>query len=229
MALVKFGQQTLNIDGVPDGHILVSESEVSQLRQVKDAYALLKRNIPIDVEEGQLASFVERGRRYDDVEKSRKDLETHSKSLEEKLQKLGKLPEGFSQERWNKYVQREQDEIFQSKIDTLTQKVYEKVQKELGVKVSIDPRFIDPSKLDSFNPDDPKAEETWYQILDEAHTAQESFVKSQVSELTPSTPSGITPQTTGTPVSSVHSPGSPMPGDKITDNGAVAGAFGRRQ
>lgn len=229
MALVKFGQQTFSIDGVPDGHVIVPEGELSRTSKIADSYAMLKKNIPVDIREEEIASFIDRGRRYDDTMKSFEESKKQLEATKGELGKLSNIPKDFSKERWDKFVQQEQDELFQTKIDALTKKVSEKVEKEFGVKATIDPRFINPEKLQSFNPDDEKAFDNWYAIMDEAHSAQESFLKDHFNVDSAPSAKPIVAADQRIAMPTIPNLGGKHPKDSVGDQGVVVGGFNRPQ
>lgn len=185
MGLVKFGQQTLNIDNIPDGSIIVSEQEYNQLRSQSNGYLLLKSKIPVGVDETQIPALLEKGSRYDQKDKEFVELSKAKADIEARLQAFNNMPKDFSIDKWNQYVKKEQDEVFSRQIDDLTKKVYERVEKETGVKYVVDFRFIPADVLKTFDPSAKDAEEKWYKILDDAHTEQLKFIESSLNQSIP--------------------------------------------
>jgi hypothetical protein len=193
MGLVKFGQLTLSVDQIPDGHVVVPESELVRLKGADNAYLSLKSKIPYGVAEDQLGSLLEKGARFDAELSQRQKFEKELGDASKKLEGFSNLPKDFSLENYNRLVADEKDRIWQGKIADLTRQVEEKVEKELHVKVKVDPRFIDQSKLEAFDPDSKTAFDDWYKILDEAHTAQENFVKDMAGKTPPAPGSAAQP------------------------------------
>ena len=187
MGLVKYGQQTLNIAEIPDGHMVISESDFNSLRGSQNAYLSLKSKIPVGIDESQLSALVEKGSRFDTVNTELSNMKGEKTQLQQKLDGFKNIPEGFSPEKWNKFVQRETAEVRQGKLDKLTAKVYEKVKEVTKQDMTVDPRFIDQEKLSSFDPDSPTAFDDYYKILDAAHTAQQDFVQKSVGNAPPPT------------------------------------------
>jgi len=228
MALVKFGQQTLNIDGVPEGMMIISESDVTRLRATNNAYDLLKSRLPVNVSEEEYGDLIEKGKRYAALSEKLDKTSDELKNTKTELGKFSNLPKDFSVEQWNKDRQRDADAVFASKIDKLTAGVYEKIKKELGVDIQVDPRFIPADTLETFDPDAADAADKWYQILDNAHTEQEKFLQSHGGNLPPTpavgqpgqTPEGATPPPVG-----LRIPGATQfnPGDRVSDGGVRVG------
>ena len=187
MGLVKFGSQTLNIPEAPDGHILIAESEVNSLKAVKNDHLILKSKIPAGIPESEIATLVEKGSRFDAINTELNTAKGQVTQLQTDLKKFDNMPKDFSVDKWKADRTRESDEIWQGKIDVLTKDVMTEVEKEFGQKFEIDMRFIDPAKLEIFDPDGKDSKKEWRQLLDEAHTAQENFIRSKI-EGTPAQP-----------------------------------------
>ena len=98
MGLVRFGAQTLNIEQVPDGHVIVTDSELANLRNVQNSYLTLKSSIPPGVDVTQIQSIVEKGQRYDGEAKLRADAEKKIGDLNISLQQYSNMPKEFSME-----------------------------------------------------------------------------------------------------------------------------------
>lgn len=180
MGLVIFGSQTLNIPEAPDGHILIAQNEVNRLRSVDNEYKVLRSKIPVGVNESDIATLVEKGSRFDALNTELTTTKSQVTTLQTDLKKFDNMPKDFSVEKWTADRKRESDELWQGKIDVLTKDVLAEVEKEFGQKFEIDTRFIDPAKLDAFDPDGKDAKKEWRVILDEAHTAQENFIRQRV-------------------------------------------------
>jgi hypothetical protein len=190
MGLVKFGQQTLNIENVPDGHILVSEAELKSIRDAANSYYSLNSSIPVEIDRGKVGELAARGSRYDSIVKEREELAAKLNDLEKQLGQYKDIPEGFSKEKWNNYVQTEQKAIRQGKLDKLMADALAKAEKETGVKYSVDPRFVPTDVINNFDVEATDALDNMYKILDGAHTAQQEFIQKQMSVNLPNKPLG---------------------------------------
>jgi uncharacterized protein (DUF342 family) len=172
---VKFGQVTLNVDNVPDGHIIISEAEHANLKQSANALFLLKSKIPVGVDENQLSVLVEKGQRHDTLAQ---ELDTHKKnvtSLTEKLNKFSNIPEGFSVEQWNKDRTKEKMEMRAGQFAEIEKSAFKEIETKFKIKPNIDKRFL--PNLDEFDVTAKDAVEQYVKILDKAHTDQAEFVK----------------------------------------------------
>lgn len=187
MGLVKFGAQTLNIDNVGDGHIIIPESEYNTMRQAKNSFDGLKNRIPAGVNELDLQTLIEKGQRYDSTLQELTTTKDKLSKSDEKLRTATNLPEGFSVDKWNSYTKAEQDAIRKGKLDALTKTVIEEAEKKAGVKISVDERFYDAQKVAAFNPDAPDAKEQWNKITESAYDAQLDFLRKQSTSPTQST------------------------------------------
>lgn len=188
MGLVKFGQQTLTIDTVPDGSIILSESDYRRMTDTSNAYLSLKSRIPVGVDETQLGVLVEKGQRYDTVNQELVNTKTSLTDVQKKLETASvKLPEGFTTEKWNQLTQREQKEIRDGKISVHTKNVMEKLAKENPnvPAPEVDSKFLPADKVASFDPDAQNAEQTWATILAEGYKAQTEFLKKHQSSVPP--------------------------------------------
>jgi hypothetical protein len=229
MSTVKFGEQVLNIDGIPEGHMIVPEAEISRLRGVSNGYSLLKSRIPLDVDEADLGKLVEKGKRYDVLAAKLDKTAGELKTSQANLAKHSELPEGYSEERWNKFVQQENDSVFAEKIRGLTEKAYARVEKEMGVKIEVDHRFIPADILESFDPDDKDDEKKWYEIVDNENIEEEKLIKKSSEGAAPPTPSvgepgaGTPPEPV--PFSGIHQGGAEHrpQGDRVTEGGINVG------
>lgn len=182
MGLVKYGQQTLNIDVVPDGHVIVPESEYLNLKNILNAHLGLKSKIPPGIEEEKLTLTLDKGIHYDELENKYKQLQAQAREYEQKLNSYMNIPKDFNIDKWNYYVAREKAEIRQAKIKELTNRVLEDVKSKTGVTYEIDERFINKEAYEKFDPDSDNAFEEWYKILDDAHTEQQNFLKKFVKD-----------------------------------------------
>jgi hypothetical protein len=180
MGIVKFGQTNLSIEQVPDGHVIVSESEFTSMKQSKDAYLTLRSKIPVGVDEDQIAPLIDKGLRYDNTANEAGGLKTKITELQGNLDKFSNMPKDFSPDKWNGYVKKESTEKRSAKLSELSQKVLSEVEKEIGVKFTVDERFIHPDVINGFDPFKDGAEKEWKDVLDKAHTAQQDFIKNQL-------------------------------------------------
>src|SRR3990172_9021167 len=121
MGLVKFGATTVNIAEVPDGHIIISEADHTNLKRSGDAYLLLKSKIPIGVNESDLPGLVERGQRYDTLNSEFGQSKTKVQELTTQLTAFKDMPSGFSKERWNELTTAEAKRVRDAKIQDLQQ------------------------------------------------------------------------------------------------------------
>lgn len=181
MGLVKFGQQTLSIDAIPDGHVVISESEIANMRSAHNALLLIKSKIPAGVDETQLSSLLEKGLKFDTLNQEVLASKAKLEEVNGKLNTFANIPAEFSVEKWNNFTKKEQAEIRNKKISDLTSKVYEKAKAELKLqdisKIQVDPRFVDQNKMQNFNPDSPTAQDELQAILEEGQKAQLEFIK----------------------------------------------------
>jgi len=180
MGLLKFGNQTLNIAEVPDGHIIIPEGDYINFRNINNAYLALRSKLPVGVNESEFAVLADKGLKYDPLSQEHQGIKTKYTELETKLKEFSNIPKEFTVERWGKFVQQESDAAWSKKIDTLTQKVKATVKEKMGIDINIDNRFIPADVLETFNPDDRDAEEQWTKILDKAHTEQQEFIRKSV-------------------------------------------------
>ena len=185
MGLVKYNNQTLSIPEVPDGMVIMQESEVGVLRAQANDFLGLKSKIPVGLDVSQLSTVIEKGQRYDAAVAEQGSLKAKVTELETNIAQFSNLPKDFKPEKWNNYVQQEQSQIRAGKLTDLTNKVREKVKTEMKIDAIVDPRFIDQAKLQAFDPDAEGAFDKWYGILDEAHTAQQEFVSNKALGGTP--------------------------------------------
>lgn len=185
MGLVKFGNQTLSIDAIPDGHVVIADSEIANLRNSQNAYLLLKSKIPVGVDESSIPTVLEKGSKFDSTVAELTGVKTKLTETEGKLTKFANIPQDFTPEKWNQYKSVEADSVFASKFEKISGKVYERVKKEDGVDIKVDERFIDPIKLESWKPDDPQAEIQLYDILKEGYAAQVDFINKSQGSINP--------------------------------------------
>ena len=178
MGLVKFNGQTFNVDQIPDGHLVVSEQEFQALSGAKNALLSLKSRIPVGISEADVQTLLEKGQRFDSLNTEFTGIKTKLTETEGKLGQFANIPQDFKKEEWDRYRKREQSELRQGKLSTITQQAIEKAEKVTGIKgIKVDPRFYDASKLEALNVDATDAVDVMYKILDEAHTAQSNFMK----------------------------------------------------
>lgn len=188
MGLVKFNNTTLNVDGVPDGAVILDGAQYSKLTDVGNAYALLKSKMPIGVDENQLSTLVEKGQRYDTVVAESAQLKTSTAELSTKLKAFDNMPADFTIEKWNKDRQVEKQTVFNQKIASLTEKVVASLKKEHPDKTppTIDPRFMPQDKISAFNPDAEGAVDAWAKLMDEGWQEQTAFLQKQAASGVPS-------------------------------------------
>jgi len=178
MGLVKYNGQTFNVDQIPDGHLVVSEQEFQALSGAKNALLSLKSRIPVGISEADVQTLLEKGQRFDSLNTEFTGIKTKLTETEGKLGQFANIPQDFKKEEWDRYRKREQSELRQGKLSTITQQAIEKAEKVTGIKgIKVDPRFYDASKLEALNVDATDAVDVMYKILDEAHTAQSNFMK----------------------------------------------------
>ena len=186
MGLVKFGAQTLSIVEIPDGHVVISDSELANLRLVNNSYLTLKASIPPGVEPSQVASILEKGQRYDSETKLRIEAERKTGELENQLKQFSNIPKEFKVEEWNRYVKQEQTAKRTAKVNELTQEVYKQVKEKNGVDISVDERFFPSNEVEAFDPFAQDANEKWYKIVEKAYDAQQEFITKQSGNFVPS-------------------------------------------
>lgn len=230
MGQLKFGNQTLVIDQIPDGYEAVASSELAPLRELKNAYSVLKSQLPVDVQPNELSLYVDKGRKYESLVKDKETLSTEVASLREQVKQFSNIPKEFTIEQWNKDRKVEQQASRQQKMDALTKVVLEKVKTETKVDFKVDPRFIDQKIAETIDPDSPTAVDTWYKALDDAHTAQLDFITKNQSSITPTTPipGQVGPNGNPDPRLAAQHLNPNMPehqGDKVSDVGASLGKF----
>lgn len=139
MGIVKFGQKTYTIDGIPDGLTLIKEDELGRLREQSDAFHELHARLPLGTDESKITESLEKGKRYDALAKERDELKKSGKDLEGKLKSREDIPEDYNRERWDKYVTTEKRAIRQEKLDKLTEEALVKAEKEAGQKFLLTP------------------------------------------------------------------------------------------
>jgi hypothetical protein len=164
------------VDAIPDGHVVIPEHELNNLRSQSNAYLTLKSKLPVGVPEDQVGVLAEKGGRYDPLNQQLTTAQQKVQEYENKLQQYSNMPKDFTADKWNGYVQKEAEEIFAGKMEALTNWVYEEAQKKTGIRYEVDPRFIPADVVEKFDPDASDAKEKWYQVLNDAHTAQVDFV-----------------------------------------------------
>jgi hypothetical protein len=185
MGLVRFGQTTLNIENVPDGSVIVAQTELTQLQNANNSYLSLKSKIPVGVSEDQISSLVERGQRFEEVNGKLSETTKKVTELSGQVESFKNMPQDFSVDKWKADRQREINEVRAKKMDALTTAAYERVTKETGAKIVVDPRFISAEAMASFNPDAPDAAQKWYDILDAAHTESQKFIADNLGSAQP--------------------------------------------
>jgi hypothetical protein len=175
MALVKFGQLTLNVENVPDGHMIVSEAEFNTMKQASNALFSLKSKIPVGIDESQLGVLIEKGQRHDTIAQELINTQKSVTGLTEKVNKFSNIPEGFSAEQWNKDRNTEKMNARASKLAVLEKQVFDKVEQQHKVRPQVDKRFV--TGLDEIDLDAKNAFDLVYEAYDKGHTAQQEFVK----------------------------------------------------
>jgi len=188
MGLVKFGQQTLNIENVPDGSIIIPESDYRGFNDIRNAYQSLKARLPIGVDETQIGVLIEKGQRFDAINGELSTTRTTLADAQEKLKTASqKLPEGFTPEKWNGYVQREQKEARQQALSALTKAVKDKLAKENPSvpPPEVDERFLPADQVSAFDPSASDAEPKWAAIMAAGYKAQVEFMNKAQSTTPP--------------------------------------------
>ena len=185
MGLVKFNNTTLNVEGLPDGAVVITGEQLSSYTQVQNAYTILKSKLPIGISEDQLASLTEKGQRFDQVSNELAQLKISATELKTQVEGFKNIPQGFTPEKWNQLVAKEQNEIKLGKITGLTKSIAEKLQKESKTLPKVNERFLPQDKVKSFDPDAPDAEAKWAQILSEGFQEQTKFAQELSAEQFP--------------------------------------------
>lgn len=186
MGLLKFNNQSYAVEGLPDGLVAMTEGEVVSMRSAANQLLTLKSRIPAGVDELQLGAIIDKGTKFDSLLQEKSSAAAKIQELETSVKQYSNLPKDFSPEKWNGFVQQEQQQIFAQKFDALSKKVLEDVKAKTGVEQKVDPRFFDKSALDKFNPDAPTAFDDLYKIMDSAHTAQQDFLQQSLNGVIPS-------------------------------------------
>lgn len=186
MGIVDFGAQKLNIAEVPDGHVIISQAQLQQMRNAENNYLSLKAYIPVEHLNNlsKVSELLEKGSRYDTLNQEKGQISTKLSDAETKLQAQKKLPEGYTEERWNKYVSTEQELVKGQQFETLFTKVGELASTKYNIKLpKIDERFY-PDKLWELDPAKPESIELALGFLNEAHTEQQKFLSTAGAEVT---------------------------------------------
>ena len=215
MGLVKFGAQSFNIEQIPDGHIVISEQELSTLKGVQNSYLALKARIPVGINDAEISALIEKGQRFDPLNQELVGARTQLTERDGKLSQFSNIPKDYSVDEWNRLRKKEAAEIRATKLADLTKKAIEKAETVTGVKgLKVDPRFYDSAKVDKLDVERADAVEQMYAILDEAHTAQMNFMKEMSDSARPGTPSVGVPGVPGVS-------GQPGIRDTVPDTGPV--------
>lgn len=221
MGLVKFNQTTLNVEGVPDGSVIVTGQEATDMVRIRNEHALIQSYLPVGITAGpQLGALIEKGQKYDPLAQKLTDAETAKTAAEAKLAKFSDVPQDYSKNEWERLKGNEQRAIRDGKRKAVTDKVMATLERATGQKIVIDERFIDQQKLATFDFDAQNAEELWAAVLNDAHTAQENLIK-QVTHGIPAGPTSTQPITPEpAPVTHGMSSGGKV-GDVVGDNGII--------
>lgn len=180
MGLVKFNNTTLNVDGLPDGAVVITGEQHSSFQQAQNAYTILKSKLPIGISEDQIATLTEKGQRYDTVNAELAQKNTKIAELTAQVDGFKNIPQGFTIEKWNQDRQREANETRQVQLADLTKKVADAIKKESPDRTlpKVDERFLPADKVKSFDPTSANAVDVWAGILAEGFRAQTEFAKS---------------------------------------------------
>lgn len=186
MGIVKFGQQNLSIEQVPDGHIIISDNEFARMRDGSNAYLSLRSKIPTGIAEDQISPLIDKGLKFDNTSQEVGSLKTKISELEGNLNKFSNIPKDYTPEKWDSFVKKETTEKRSAKFAELSQKALVDVEKEFGVKFVVDERFIPADIRNGFDPFKDGADKEWKDILDKAHTEQQNFIQNQLETNLPS-------------------------------------------
>ena len=96
MGLVKFGQTTLNVAEIPDGHIVISDAQFQSLKGAENNYLSLKASIPYGVDMSQLPVIIEKGSRFDSTANELNTVKQQLGAATTRLQGFSNLPQDFS-------------------------------------------------------------------------------------------------------------------------------------
>lgn len=227
MGIVKFNNTSLNIEQVPDGHVIITQAELDSISSLRNELNLIKSYLPPGVDKGQLGGLVEKGQRFDPLNTEHQTLKSQVTDLTAKLSQYSNLPKEFSVEKWNSYVNKEQMENRNVKLNELTQRALAKAKEVVGVDVKVDQRFIPSDVLQNFDVNAPDAQDKWYKVLDDAHTKQQEFIKENLNNVTPvSTPVGAGGSGNGQQATSTPPMRGTPAGDVVSDTGLSVQKFG---
>ncbi len=180
MGLVKFNNTTLNIAEIPDGHIVIPQSEYESFRGVQNSYLILQSKIPAGTDHAKLGELIDKGARFETLNSEIGNIKTQLSEANTKLQGFSNIPQGFTVEKWNAFELKDKQEIRAKRISELEQKVYSRVETEDKVKVKVDKRFLpDMSNLDLAAND---IEQKMYDIYKQGYAEQTEFIKTNVGQ-----------------------------------------------
>lgn len=186
MGQVKFNNTLLSIEQIPDGHVVVSESELNAMKSVQGAYQLLKSKMPIGVSENDLATLVEKGQRFDQLNKDFTDTKAALDTTKGELTKFSNIPKEFSVDKWNGFVNQEKQQIWLGNWEKVQKQAREEFKKKNNYDIpEIDPRFY-PDDVESFNFEDRNAIDNMIALMDKAHTEQVNFLQKATGNMAPS-------------------------------------------
>lgn len=216
MGLVKFNTQTLNIENVPDGHIIIAQSEYDSFQGQRNDFLRLKSFVPAGVDHAKIGELIDKGQRFDSINMELGNTKTQLNEINTKLTGFNNIPKEFTTEKWNTFVQKEVQEVRGKRIGELEKKFYERVEAEDKVKIKIDPRFVsDLSGLD-LNASD--VQDKYNEVMKKAYTDQVEFIKNTVGETLPA-------QITNQQQTQVQQSLVPNPRDVVNDKEMSVGRF----
>ncbi len=177
MGMVKFGQLTLNVADIPDGHIVIPEQQYQQLKGAENQYLTLKSSIPYGVDMSQLPTIVDKGSRFDTTVNELNTVKQQLGAATQKLQGFSNLPADFS---LDEYKALKQDQAMYKRgqqMEDLFAKTSKFVEETYHVKMpNVDLRFVDDAELDAIDPNAADAPAKMALVFNKAHTAQQEFV-----------------------------------------------------
>jgi hypothetical protein len=218
MGLVTFGQTKLQIDAIPDGHVVISENDFQRLNGVNNALLLLKSKIPAGIDESQLPTLLEKGQKFDALNQELTNVVKTRTDLETSLSKFKDMPKDFSADKWNAFVNKEKTETRKAKLDSIMQEAYKGIGEKLNVKdlskLKVDDRFL-PKEIAELDLNDPNATQKVADYLGVGYKEQQNFIQQATGVVPPKQPapggaSGQVP---------------PQTGDKVGPDGVTVGQF----
>jgi hypothetical protein len=177
MGLVKFGQTTLNVAEIPDGHIVISDAQFQAMKGAENNYLALKASIPYGVDMSQLSTIVEKGSRFDAISTELNTVKQQLGATTQKLQGFSNLPADFSLDEYK--ALKNEHAIYErgAALEDLFAKTAKYVEETHRVKMpTVDLRFVDEEALNAIDPKAVDAPAKMAIIFDKAHSAQQEFV-----------------------------------------------------